>query len=343
MPQLRKDPISGRWVIIASERSKRPDDFPGSSEPKPEAAAAFCPFCAGNESKTPPEVYSLRTPGTLPDQEGWRVRVVPNKFPALARGDQPERSQKGVFEAMSGVGVHEVVIETPDHGLEMSDLSLTHLQEVIETFQARIASIEAEHQYQYVQVFKNKGREAGASLSHPHSQIVATPIIPKRIKEELYGAERLFKKYQECVFCRIIKQETAARERLIEQNGHFCAVTPFASRFPFEMQVYPLRHSSHFTDMSREEVQGLAAVLRSVLAKLKLVLADPPYNLVLHQTPNPNITGGEWPGLSKDFHWHLEILPVLTRVAGFEYGTGFYINPVLPEAAAEFLSAQKIP
>jgi len=342
MSQLRKDPLSGRWVIIASERSKRPDDFRGASEPKPEAPNAFCPFCAGNESKTPPEVYSLRREGTRPDEEGWRVRVVPNKFPALERGGKPVRFQKGVFEGMSGTGVHEVVIESPEHGLELGDLPLPHLREVLETFQARITSIEHEQQYQYVQVFKNKGREAGASLSHPHSQIVATPIIPKRVKEELYGAERLFKKYQECVFCRIIKQETVARERLIDLNERFCTVAPYAARFPFETQIYPLRHSAHFTEMTGDEVQALAVTLKTALLKLKVLLADPPFNLLLHQAPNAGISQGEWPGLSKDYHWHLELLPVLTRVAGFEYGTGFYINPVPPEAAAEFLLGQKI-
>jgi len=341
MSQLRKDLISGRWVIIASERSKRPDDFRSSAEPQPEKPDAFCPFCAGNESKTPPEVYSLRREGTRPDQDGWSVRVVPNKFPALERGERTERQHEGLFEAMSGVGVHEVVIETPEHGTELCDLPQPHLTDVLETFRRRIISIEKEEQYQYVQLFKNKGRAAGASLSHPHSQIVATPIIPKRIKEELYSAERLFKKHQSCIFCRIIEQEMALGRRIIHTDAHFCVMVPFASRFPFELQVFPLRHSAHLADMLPEETSSLAAALKDVLSKIKGLLSDPPYNLVLHQAPSPSLSRGEWPGISKNYHWHLEIMPVLTRVAGFELGTGFYINPVPPEAAAGFLLGSK--
>ncbi len=343
MSQLRKDLVSGRWVIIASERSKRPDDFRSGGPAKPEVPGTFCPFCSGNETKTPPEVYALRQPGTTADQPGWRVRVVPNKFPALDRGEKCQRLVEGVFESMTGIGVHEVIIESPDHGLELCDLPLPHLREVLETYQARIRSIEAEKQYQYVQVFKNKGREAGASLSHPHSQIVATPIIPKRIKEELYGADRLFRKLDGCVYCQIVAQEMRQAKRVVAQDPEFCAVTPFASRFPFEVHIYPLRHSAHFAGIAREEIAALAPVLKTVLLKLKALLSDPPYNIVLHQAPNPNLSGGTWPALSKEYHWHLEILPVLTRVAGFELGTGFYINPVPPEAAAEFLAGQTIP
>jgi len=337
MSQLRKDLISGRWVIIASERSKRPDDFRGAGEAKPESGDCFCPFCAGNESKTPPEVYALRGEGTAADQPGWTVRVVPNKFPALDRGEKPERHQDGLFESISGVGVHEVVIETPEHGRELSDASPDGLREVLETIRSRIVSIEREKQYQYVQVFKNKGRAAGASLSHPHTQIIATPIIPKRIKEELYSAERLFKKFQGCVFCRVIEQEMASRQRVVYADSHFCVLAPFASRFPFEMQVFPLRHSAHFAGMTEEEMGSLAAALKNVLSKIKALLADPPYNLVIHHAPNPGLVQGDWPGMSKGYHWHMELLPVLTRVAGFELGTGFYINPVPPEAATSFL------
>jgi UDPglucose--hexose-1-phosphate uridylyltransferase len=343
MSQLRKDLISGRWVIIASERSKRPDDFRSGGPSRPEAPGTFCPFCSGSETKTPPEVYALRQPGTRPDQPGWRVRVVPNKFPALDRGEKCQRQVEGVFESMTGIGVHEVIIESPDHAVELCDLPLPHLREVLETYQVRIRSIEAETQYQYVQVFKNKGREAGASLSHPHSQIVATPIIPKRIKEELYGADRLFKKLEGCVFCRIVDQEIRQGRRVVAQNTAFCAVSPFASRFPFEVHIYPLRHSAHFAGITPDEIGSLASVLKTVLLKLKALLSDPPYNIVVHQAPNPGLSGGSWPALSKEYHWHIEILPVLTRVAGFELGTGFYINPVPPEAAAEFLAGQSIP
>jgi len=337
MSELRKDIVSGRWVILASERSKRPDDFRPAGSQKKEEVPAFCPFCEGNESKTPPEVASLRKPGTQPDQPGWTVRVVPNKFPALSRGLPPERHDDGIFPWMEGVGVHEVVIENPAHLLELPDLPLGHLQDVLKMYRERVRSIQEEYQYKYVHVFKNKGREAGASLSHPHSQIVATPIIPKQVNEELYSCERLHRQFGECIFCRVIREERKIGQRLVFWNDHFCVVTPFAPRFPFELRVYPLRHSPWFSTTTGLELRSLAKTLKMVLGKLREVLADPPYNFYIHQASNPNLPHEAWVNLEKSYHWHMEIIPVLTRVAGFEWGTGFYINPVLPETAAGFL------
>ncbi|MGB8952376.1 MAG: galactose-1-phosphate uridylyltransferase [Candidatus Aminicenantales bacterium] len=340
MSQLRKDIISGRWVIIASERSKRPDDFrPPQTEKteKREDEEKFCPFCEGSESKTPPEVFSLRTPGTQVNKKGWRVRVVPNKFPALNRGGLPDKHKKGVFEWMDGVGVHEVVIESPDHQKELVDLPLPHIRDVLWTYRERITSIEKESQYQYIQIFKNKGKEAGASLTHPHSQIVATPIIPKRLKEEVYGAERAYRKFKECVICRILKEERAAKERLILSNRHFCVTAPFASRFPFEMRITPIRHSPYYASLNADELQSLAEILKDVLSRLKNILSDPPFNYFIHQGPNPELSREVWPEMDKVFHWHFEVIPILSRVAGFEWGTGFYINPVPPELASEFM------
>jgi UDPglucose--hexose-1-phosphate uridylyltransferase len=337
MSELRKDLVTGRWVIIASERSKRPDDFrPAGAVPK-EEASAFCPFCEGNESKTPPEVFALRGEGTAPDGPGWRVRVVTNKFPALSPGAPPPKPEGGLFQSMPGVGVHEVVIENPDHAKELADLDTDRIRDVLEVFRSRIKAIEENFHYQYVQIFKNKGKEAGASLSHPHSQIVATPIVPKRVKEEVYGAERLFRANRECVFCRTVREETRLGERLVLRNGDFALLAPFASRSPFEMAIYPLRHSPFFTGTTRDELASLATVIKTALGRLKVMLSDPPFNLILHQAPNPTISTKAWPGIAGYFHWHLEIIPVLTKVAGFEWGTGFYINPVPPETAAGYL------
>jgi UDPglucose--hexose-1-phosphate uridylyltransferase len=337
MSELRKDIVNGRWVILASERSKRPDDFRPAQPEQRQEVTGFCPFCAGNESKTPPEVFARRRRGTRKDRPGWWVRVVPNKFPALTRGTPPVRHDEGVFQWMDGVGVHEVIIETPDHDLELSDLPLYHFQYVLETYKDRIISIEKEFQYKYVHIFKNKGRDAGASLSHSHSQIVATPIIPKGVNEELYTCERLHRQFEECIFCRIIRDETLIGDRLVFRNEHFCVVTPFAPRFPFELRVYPLRHSAWFTTLNKLELEALAKTLKTVLAKIKGVLSDPPFNYFIHQAPNPNLPHEAWINLERSYHWHLEIIPVLTRVAGFEWGTGFYINPVTPETAAGFL------
>jgi UDPglucose--hexose-1-phosphate uridylyltransferase len=341
MSELRKDLVSGRWVIIATERSKRPDDFrpQGVIAPVPEAAG-FCPFCAGSEGKTPPEVFALRAAGTAPDSPGWTVRIVPNKFPALTPGPPPPRATEGLYQRMEGRGVHEVVIENPDHALELGDLPVPHIRAVLGVFQQRIRAIERDLHYQYVQIFKNKGKEAGASLSHPHSQIVATPIIPKRVKEEIYGADRLFRTFKECGFCRILRDEEAAGTRLVAGNSHFTAFAPYASRFPFEMAVFPRRHSAFFTDVTEDELTALGEILKRVLTRLKDTVGDPPFNMVLHQAPNPSLSLKGWPDIHLKSHWHLEIIPILTKVAGFEWGTGFYINPVPPETGARFLRGE---
>lgn len=337
MSQLRKDPISGRWVIIASERSKRPDDFRPVRSERDEKKIGFCSFCEGNESKTPPEVFSLGRNGTPENKPGWTVRVVPNKFPALNRGEPPQKSYQGLFQWMEGVGVHEVVIENPQHDKELSDLPLLHIRDILWTYLERIKSIEKDLHYQYIQVFKNKGKEAGASLSHPHSQIVATPIVPKRVKEEIYGAARHFNSHRQCIFCRIIEEETQKKERIVLRNKHFCVIVPFAARFPFEMCVYPLFHSPFFTSLDDEGLISLAKTLKTVLTALKNILSDPPFNYIIHQGPNVHFSQKAWPKLKKSYHWHIEITPVLTKVAGFELGTGFYINPVPPETAAQYL------
>ncbi|MFO7733789.1 MAG: galactose-1-phosphate uridylyltransferase [Candidatus Aminicenantes bacterium] len=343
MSELRKDLISGRWVIIATERSKRPDDFrPAGGRARTEEPRGFCPFCEGSEVKTPPEVQTLRPAGSPPDSPGWKVRVVPNKFPALNRGPSSPKMSRGIFQWMEGRGVHEVVIENPDHGVELGDLPVVHIRDVLEVIRERVRAIEAEFHYRYVQVFKNKGREAGASLSHPHSQIVATPIVPKRVKEEVYGAERLHRSLKECVFCRILREEDAAKDRVVFRDDHFAVVTPFASRFPFEMAIYPARHSPYFTEVTEDELSSLAQVLKSVLTRLKVTVGDPPYNMVLHQAPNPSFSAQAWPKIDKIYHWHLEIFPILTKVAGFEWGTGFYINPVPPETAAGLLRDSQV-
>jgi len=342
MPELRKEMLTGRWVIISTERSKRPDDFrtPEPVEIKREAAG-FCPFCSGNESKTPPEIFSIREDHSLPDQPGWKIRVVPNKFPALQPGPTPPKKLRGIYQWMEGIGVHEVIIETPDHNLEMADLPAEHLAQIIQVYRLRTLSIEEQFHHKYVQIFKNKGKEAGASLSHPHSQIIATPIVPKRIKEEIYGSERLYRNhFRECAFCRMIKEEMASKERLVYLNERFIVLAPFASRFPFEMAIFPLEHSAFFPDITDHDSLYLADALKKALSRLKYQLSNPAYNLIFHQSPNPQLAEKAWPGIGAYFHWHVELLPILTKVAGFELGTGFYINPVPPEVAAEFLKKE---
>ena len=203
-----------------------------------------------------------------------------------------------------------------------------HIRAVLGVFQQRIRAIERDLHYQYVQIFKNKGKEAGASLSHPHSQIVATPIIPKRVKEEIYGADRLFRTFKECGFCRILRDEESVGTRLVAGNAQFTAFAPYASRFPFEMAVYPAAALGLLHRRPRGRARRpWPRSSRQVLTRLKETVGDPPFNMVLHQAPNPSLSLKGWPEIHLKSHWHLEIIPILTKVAGFEWGTGFYINP----------------
>ncbi|MBN1254330.1 MAG: galactose-1-phosphate uridylyltransferase [Deltaproteobacteria bacterium] len=325
MPELRKDPIIGRWVIIATERGKRPSDFVSE---KKESSDRFCALCPGNEAKTPPEVYALRPEGSPPNTPGWRLRVVKNKFPALIAEERLEQTSTGVFEWMSGVGDHEVVIETPQHNTRLFDLDVEAVADVIWAYRERIHALKQDTRFRFVMVFKNHGVAAGASLEHSHSQLVALPIVPKRVFEEMEGAQRYHAEHHRCIFCDIIKQEVDAEVRIIEQKDGVIAVAPFASRFPFETWIIPEKHSPSFEEM--EDYHELAQVLRGVLRRMDRILNDPPFNLVIHTSPFGETTHAY-------YHWHMEIMPRVTKVAGFEWGTGFYINPTPPEEAAQYL------
>jgi len=332
MPELRKDPIIGRWVIIATERARRPSDFKSPDEIK---KPGFCPFCNGNEDKTPPEIYAMRTHNTARDTPGWSVRVVPNKFPALAiEGDLNKRGE-GVYDRMNGVGAHEVIIENPNHNSTLADMSPLEIANVIRTFQMRILDLKQDKRFKYMLIFKNHGSAAGASLDHTHSQLIALPIVPKRVSEEIQGAKTYFLYKERCVFCDIIQQEKQENVRVINENEHFICIAPFTSRFPFESWVLPKTHDIYFEDINDQEISSLAWIMKDILTRMKVVLNDPPYNFLLHSSPfyERDITF---------YHWHIEIIPKLTKVAGFEWGTGFYINPTPPEDACIFLKEAKI-
>lgn len=340
-PELRRDPAGGHWVIIAPERAKRPDEFKTGPVHVAPGAAATCPFCPGRESHTPPEIIAVRPPGSTPNGPGWRVRVVPNKYPALVRqAELPVPMTGGLFQTLAGAGMHEVLIETPDHGTDFSLLSPGAAAEVVRTWRDRLRALEAESFCAYVQLFKNYGREAGASLSHPHSQVVALPVVPGRIREEINAALRFRAANGECLHCRVIAEETASGRRLILGDADFIITAPFASRFPYEMHVHPRRHAARFSSAGDHETDALAALLRIILGRLRRSLDDPPFNLLLHQSPPVRKLDLSADEESLAYHWHLEILPVLTRIAGFEWGTGMHINPVPPESAAARLSRE---
>jgi UDPglucose--hexose-1-phosphate uridylyltransferase len=330
MPELRKDPVVGRWVIISTDRSRRPTNF---TPVRVEKTTSFCPFCPGQEDKTPPEVYACRRNGGGPNSKGWTVRVVPNKFPALQIEGALDRRGEGLYDKMNGVGAHEVVIEGPSHDLDLADLPVEHLVEVLKAYRERMMDLHRDRRFRYVLIFKNHGAGAGATLEHTHTQLIATPIIPKILMEELEGARRYHELKERCVFCDIIQQDTADHNgrRVVVMNDRFLAIEPFAPRFPFETWILPRRHDSSFQVVQDDdEFKDLARILKDTLGRLNRALDRPPYNFAIHTAP---VTEGEL----EYFHWHLEIMPVLTRVAGFEIGSGFYINPTPPEDAAQYL------
>ena len=332
MPELRKDPIMGRWVIIATERTKRPTDF--KSEPL-EPSGSFCPFCEGNEDKTPPEILAYRAAATLPNKPGWRLRVVPNKFPALQIEGNLDKRGAGVYDRMNGIGAHEVIIETPEHHLTITELSLGQIQDVLWAYRDRLADLKRDIRFNYGMVFKNVGKVAGASLEHTHSQIIVLPIAPRTVSDEIRGGKLFYDYRGRCIFCDIIQQELDSGDRLVLDGDQFLAYEPFAARFPFETWVLPKRHMSHFEDIDRGTCEELAYCLKTTLLKIEKSLNMPAYNYIVHTTPFDL-------GHIDHYHWHIEIIPRLTKVAGFEWGTGFYINPVPPESAAEFLRNMQV-
>ena len=342
MAELRKDPILNRWVIIATGRSKRPGSYHVEREvsyTKPEK----CPFCEGHEDMTPPEVYVLRGQGSRPNKPGWKVRVVPNKYPALNMDAPLEESGTGMFNMMAGFGAHEVVIETPDHKKEIKDQSIEEIKNWIQALQERVRTLYSDKRFKYVLIFKNKGRAAGASLSHPHHQIIATPIIPKRTTEKLTGALEYFKLEKRCIFCDIIKEEAEIGERIVCENDAFVAFCPYASRFPFETWILPKEHCADFYDEKMvEKTASLAAIIKIILQKLSKAIGEPEYNYIVHAAPNRFPEEEHWHTIEEDYHWHIELFPRLIKTAGFEWGSGFYINPTPPEAAAKFMRELKI-
>lgn len=327
MPQLRKDPVTGRWVIISTDRARRPTDF--LRAPVVVHGGRVCPFCPGNEQKTPPELLAYRSGGE-PNSSGWRLRCVPNKFPALRVEGEIDRQGEGLYDMMNGVGAHEVIIETPDHFHSLADLTEKQVEELFWAFRDRALDLKRDERLRYILLFKNHGEAAGATLEHTHSQIIALPVVPRQVQEEMDGARRYYEFKERCVFCDIARQEASSGQRVVIETDHFLAVEPYAPRFPFETWIMPRRHASHFETADHGVLQNLAWVVRTTLRKIDRVLEKPAYNLVLHTAPVQEAPLAY-------YHWHLELIPKLTKAAGFEWGAGFHINPTPPEEAAQFL------
>ena len=330
MPELRKDPLLPRWVVMAPERARRPIQTVDQSTSLSAMGSAFDPFAEGHEETTPPEVLAYRTPDSLPDGPGWRVRVVPNKFPALELHGNLDPANQGLYQSLNGLGVHEVIIECPHDETNIARLSVECIREVLSAYRERMIALKQDPRLVHVIIFKNNGILAGASLPHSHSQLIASPVVPITINEEIEGARSYYDARNRSLFDELIQQELATGSRIILETDHFLAYCPYASRFPYETCILPKRQQSHFESLEQQDLSELAQVLKTVLRKLETGLNNPPYNYVIHTAPfnEPELP---W------FRWHMEIFPRLTSVAGFEWGSGFYINPVFPEEAADQL------
>jgi len=333
MPEMRQNPVTRRWVIIATERAKRPEQarIEKLYESLPEHDEQ-CFFCWGNEETTPPEVYSIRLDDSLPDTPGWLLRVVNNKYAAVNLNQPFIINNNDCLEVFSyAKGIAEVIIETNNHSLNPSTMSLSQNIRVLKAYQDRYNAISKVPEIQYISIFRNNGALAGASLEHPHSQIIAVPLVPPVITEELEGSKAYYKKHNRCVWCDEIEKELNKQQRIIFKNSYFVAFVPYAARSPFELVIMPRFHSARFEEMEIFQLTSLAEVWKAVFYKLSESLSNPPYNCFIHTAPL-NVACDE------HFHWHIEILPKLTISAGFELCTGMFINVTIPEDCADFLN-----
>ncbi len=333
MSEIRRDPITDRWVIISTDHPYGPGDF--ELEHKPMLLPRTCPLCPGNEKLTPPEITVRPHSASRGSSSPWTMRVIPNKFPALRVEGNLDRVGLGIYDMMNGVGAHEVIIETPDHTRTLSDFRSEEMLQLLELFRERSNDLRKDKRFQYLLIFKNSGESAGASLSHSHSQLIALPIVPKRVLEEIKQAEHYFRDKERCLFCDVIQQEMSERERIVLQTDQMICFAPFASRFPFEMWIFPKRHLSDFMETPSEILKSAGEMLQRVLARMKSVLKDPSYNFLIHTSPLEAAP-------QQEYHWHIELMPRLTRIAGVEWGSGFYINPTPPEEAAKCLRGEKV-
>jgi UDPglucose--hexose-1-phosphate uridylyltransferase len=329
--ELRTDPITGRTVAIDLGPFKRRDDF--DFEPvRLEDPPSRCPLCEGRESDAGPEILAWREGGP-PNMPGWSVRVVPNRHPMLKIEGRLDVKTDGLFESRDGLGAHEVVIETPLHDQPLHSLDVDRLWRVLWAWRTRIQDLKRDSRFASVAVFKNYGRAAGARLDHAHSQLTAYPLIPPVLAEKLRGAARHLSKSGRCIFCDLLAQELKDTRRIVCDQEAIVAYAPFASRVPFETWLMPRDHSPRFEETSDQILEVLATALKSVMTGIDWALERPACNLVLHTAP----LSGE---ADAAFHWHLEILPRVTRYSGLEWGTGVYRNPVAPEEAARVLRSR---
>ncbi len=325
MSEMRFNPITRDWVIVAPGRSRKPNDFraaPKARAPRP-AHRPDCPFCVGREEAG--EI--LRASAA---DGSWLARVIPNKFPALAGNHDPHRERRGIFRSMSAAGAHEVLVEHPRHDFTIPDMTPAHVATVLGLYRGRYAALRENPAVESIIIFKNHGERAGTSLAHPHSQIVAAPVISSSVRLRLEEATRAHDEDGECIYCTVLRDEIAAGDRVLEANDSFVAFVPFAALSPYHIWIFPRRHASSYDAITDAEIADLAPLLHRVLCRLATGLDEPDFNFGIRSAPISEAN-------SHYFHWYLAIVPRVSHVAGFELGSGIYINSVRPEDAAQTL------
>lgn len=333
--ELRKDPLLGRWIAVLHE-SAAPSEYCQDLSPK-KADEENCLLCAGREVETAGEIMRMRNTSSKGASDGWWTRVIPNFNPVFkVEGDLGRRGE-GMYDKMNSIGANEVIIESPHHTVQPEDMGIEQMTRVLQTYRDRISDLEKDSRLRYTLIYKNHGAAAGSNLGHPVSHLASTPVIPKRVKEELDGAKQYFAYKERCIFCDVMREELRVGTRIILETRHYAAFCPYASKFPFEAWILPKRHNCAFQDIRPEELEDLALILSSALKKLRALFPNLSYNYFIHSAPNRIPRKDHWHTLGEDFHWHLEIMPRFLRTSGFEWGSGFYILPTSPEDAAKYL------
>ena len=338
MPELRQNLISRDWVIIATERAKRPEEFVKRKEQKPlPEYNDTCPFCPGKEDKTPPETFLIpASPAGGGDKKPWQVRVVYNKFAALACAGEKTRNINGICRSMNGVGIHEVIIEHPKHNALTALMTESEVANIIRTYKNRYLAVQQDKRIESITIFKNHGASAGTSLEHPHSQLIATPIVPPQVRQRVTEAVNYFDDTGRCVFCHTLQEELKAKERLVVETENFVAFIPYAALSPFHTWIFPRRHMASFAQINEAEITDLAGNLKNVLSRFYYGLNNPDFNYTVRSIPLDNRE-------SDYFHWYISLIPRVSQTAGFELGSGMFINVALPEESAGFLRKVKLP
>jgi len=333
MPDLRKDPIVNRWVVVNVEEPFLPKDF--GVAPFVWKGEKDCAFCSGNEHLTPPEIEATSETWRAPNTPGWKVRVVPNKFPALKIEGDLDKHAIGMYDVSNGIGAHEVIVDSPYHYKGIPELTNLEVEYMLKAYRFRTLDLRKDRRFKYLLIFKNVGAEAGASLEHGHSQLIALPMVPKNVLDEVKGARHFYEYRERCIFCDMIAYEQEnGKERIVAENDSFISFCPLSSRFSFEVWVIPKEHSRDFGEIDDSRIKDLAVILKDSLSRLKKVLGEHPYNYIIHTSPVNT-------DAHASYHWHIEIMPKLSRVAGFEWGSGFYVVATPPEVAAKYLREAK--